>query len=111
MTTAIVTMLGFAMFLKMANGTTYSIVPFINKNNIGSVAGIVGAGGNVGGMLAGFLFKSATIGYSGAFVIIGLIVAAIGVLVLLTSFDKEKQLEGNTDEITSGLALQSVKAK
>jgi MFS transporter, NNP family, nitrate/nitrite transporter len=106
-TTAVVSMLGFAMFLKMANGTTYSIVPFINRSNVGSVAGIVGAGGNVGGMLAGFLFKSVTIGYTGAFLIIGLVVAAIGVLVLFTPFEKETVSE----EIPSDMVLQTAKTK
>ena len=83
---AIVSMLLFALFLKMANGTTYSIVPFINKEAIGSVAGIVGAGGNIGAMLVGFLFKSKNISYTQAFTYIGIGVAIIGLLVLITRF-------------------------
>src|SRR5690606_4358780 len=51
---AVVSMLIFALFLKMANGCTYGIVPFINKDNMGAVSGIVGAGGNMGAMLVGF---------------------------------------------------------
>ncbi len=93
LTVAIIAMLSFAFFLKMANGATYSIVPFINRSNVGSVAGIVGAGGNVGGMLAGFLFKSASIGYGGAFTIIGLVVASVGLLVLFTPFEKAVSIE------------------
>ena len=57
MTLAILSMVTFALFLKMANGTTYAITPFINTKNVGLVSGVVGAGGNVGGMLFGFLFK------------------------------------------------------
>ncbi len=83
---AIVSMLLFALFLKMANGSTYSIVPFINKEAIGSVAGIVGAGGNIGAMLVGFLFKSKNISYTQAFTYIGIGVAVIGLLVLVTRF-------------------------
>jgi MFS transporter, NNP family, nitrate/nitrite transporter len=83
---AIFSMLLFALFLKMANGTTYSIVPFVNKEAIGSVAGIVGAGGNIGAMLVGFLFKSKSISYTQAFTYIGVGVAVIGLLVLLTRF-------------------------
>ncbi len=83
---AIISMLLFALFLKMANGTTYSIVPFVNKEAIGSVAGIVGAGGNIGAMLVGFLFKSKNISYTQAFTYIGIGVAVIGLLVLLTRF-------------------------
>ncbi|MGI4741711.1 MAG: MFS transporter [Janthinobacterium lividum] len=80
---AIAAMLGFALFLKMANGCTYSIVPFVNKEAIGSVSGVVGAGGNLGAMLVGFLFKSSAITYSQAFLYIGFGVAVIGAVVLV----------------------------
>ncbi len=83
---AIITMLLFALFLKMANGCTYGIVPFINKDNIGSVSGIVGAGGNIGAMLVGFLFKSETLSYADAFRYIGIGVFLIGLTVLLVRF-------------------------
>ncbi len=83
---AIITMLLFALFLKMANGCTYGIVPFINKDNIGSVSGIVGAGGNIGAMLVGFLFKSETLSYADAFQYIGIGVLLIGFTVLLVRF-------------------------
>ena len=83
LTLAITAMMLFALFLKMANGCTYSIVPFVNKQAIGSVSGIVGAGGNIGAMLVGFLFKSNEISYSTAFLYIGLGVVVVGGLVLL----------------------------
>lgn len=86
---AIVAMLGFALFLKMANGATYGIVPFINQENVGLVSGIVGAGGNLGGMLFGFLFKSENISYEQAFTYIGYTVIATGCIVLLTRFSKQ----------------------
>ncbi|GAB3168092.1 NarK family nitrate/nitrite MFS transporter [Telluribacter humicola] len=86
---AVIAMLGFAMFLKMANGVTYAIVPFINRKAMGSVSGIVGAGGNVGAVLAGFLFKSSAITYAQAFMYIGVAVAVVGAIVALTRFDKE----------------------
>ncbi len=86
---AIAAMLLFAMFLKMANGTTYAIVPFVNKKAVGVVSGIVGAGGNVGGVLAGFLFKSESISYNQAFLYIGMAVAAVSVVVVLTRFEKQ----------------------
>ncbi|HKG06137.1 MAG TPA: MFS transporter [Pedobacter sp.] len=89
LTLAIICMLIFALFLKMANGSTYSIVPFINKKAIGSVSGIVGAGGNLGAMLAGFLFKSKSLTYADAFLYIGIAVAVIGLIVTLTPFHKE----------------------
>ncbi|WP_440132895.1 MFS transporter [Chitinophaga sancti] len=86
LTLAIISMLSFALFLKMANGATYGIVPFINEKNIGLVSGIVGAGGNLGGMLFGFLFKSESISYIQAFTYIGYIVIAVSLIVMLTRF-------------------------
>jgi NNP family nitrate/nitrite transporter-like MFS transporter len=97
LTLAIISMLLFALFLKMANGGTYSIVPFVNKDAIGSVAGIVGAGGNIGAMLVGFLFKSKNITYSQAFYYIGVGVAIVGLLVLLTHLLATKKVEAATE--------------
>ncbi len=96
---AIVSMLGFALFLKMANGATYGIVPFINEKNVGLISGIVGAGGNVGGMLFGFLFKSSSITYVEAFGYIGMIVIGVSVIILITRFT-------NPEERTEAAALQ-----
>ncbi|MCW3089869.1 MAG: narT [Ferruginibacter sp.] len=83
---AIVSMVTFALFLKMANGATYAITPFVNEKNVGMVSGIVGAGGNVGGMLFGFLFKSTTISYIQAFQYIGYAVIGVSLVVLITRF-------------------------
>jgi NNP family nitrate/nitrite transporter-like MFS transporter len=85
---AIVTMLLFALFLKMSNGATYAVVPFINKNAIGAVAGIVGAGGNVGAVLAGFLFKSETLSYRESLFIIGIVVMCVSVIALIIGLPK-----------------------
>ncbi|MCD8741238.1 MFS transporter [Mucilaginibacter roseus] len=88
---AISAMLTFALFLKMSNGATYGIVPFVNQKNVGLVSGIVGAGGNLGGMLFGFLFKSSTITYGEAFTYIGYTVVAVAVIVLITRFKREPE--------------------
>jgi MFS transporter, NNP family, nitrate/nitrite transporter len=95
---AIVSMLTFALFLKMANGTTYAIVPFVNEKNVGMVSGIVGAGGNVGGMLFGFLFKAENITYAQAFLYIGFIIMAISILVFATKFHAKRGLTAVAEE-------------
>lgn len=94
---AVVSMLIFALFLKMANGCTYGIVPFINKDNIGVVSGIVGAGGNIGAMLAGFLFKSENLTYADAFQYIGAGVVFIGLLVALTRFQPKPAIKNSIE--------------
>jgi NNP family nitrate/nitrite transporter-like MFS transporter len=54
---AIAAMLFFGLFTHMACGATYAVVPFVDKRALGGVAGIIGAGGNVGAVAAGFLMK------------------------------------------------------
>ena len=54
---AIAAMLVFGLFTHMACGATYALVPFIDRKALGGVAGIIGAGGNVGAVMAGFLMK------------------------------------------------------
>jgi MFS transporter, NNP family, nitrate/nitrite transporter len=97
---AVITMLAFAMFLKMANGVTYAIVPFVNRKAIGSVSGIVGAGGNVGAVLAGFLFKSSEITYSQAFVYIGVAIAFVAAIVALVNFEKARKVVSEPNPMT-----------
>jgi NNP family nitrate/nitrite transporter-like MFS transporter len=56
-TYAVIAMLVFGLFTHMACGATYALVPFIDNKALGGVAGIIGAGGNVGAVAAGFLMK------------------------------------------------------
>lgn len=81
---AILFMVSFALFLKMANGAVYGIVPFIDASNIGLISGVVGAGGNLGGMLFGFLFKSESITYAEAFTYIGVAVLFVAGILAVT---------------------------
>jgi NNP family nitrate/nitrite transporter-like MFS transporter len=54
---AIVAMLLFGICTRMSCRAANALVPFINREALGEVAGIVGAGGNVGAVAAGFLLK------------------------------------------------------
>ncbi len=56
---AVIAMTVFGLFTHMACGATYALVPLINRKALGGVAGIIGAGGNVGAVAAGFLMKGA----------------------------------------------------
>jgi len=73
---AVMAMLGFGLFTHMACGATYALVPFIDRKVLGGVTGIVGAGGNVGAVAAGFLLKHTgsvqhTFVLLGGFVVVG----------------------------------------
>jgi NNP family nitrate/nitrite transporter-like MFS transporter len=76
----------------MSEGATYSVVPFINKKALGAVAGVVGAGGNAGAVLAGFLFKG-MVDWSGAFLILGIVVTCSSVLAFFVRFSTKQEDE------------------
>ena len=54
---AVGTMLVFGLFTHMACGSLYALVPFIDRKVLGGVCGIIGAGGNIGGVAAGLLLR------------------------------------------------------
>jgi len=103
---AIAAMLLFALFLKMSNGATYSVVPFLNKRAVGVISGVVGAGGNVGAVMAGFLFKSSEISYQEGLFIIGVSVIVVSCAALLLSLSKNTAEEVLTSRFSSEPKLE-----
>ncbi|HEY7090137.1 MAG TPA: MFS transporter [Tepidisphaeraceae bacterium] len=89
---AIAVMVVFSLFVQMGCGATYAVVPFVNKRALGSVSGIVGAGGNAGAVAAGFLFKSA-LSWPTVLLLLGGLVAASAFLTLLVRFAPESESE------------------
>jgi len=53
---AIVCLICFSTFVQMSEGTSYGIVPYIDPPVTGMIAGIVGAGGNVGAVCWSFIW-------------------------------------------------------
>jgi NNP family nitrate/nitrite transporter-like MFS transporter len=85
-------MMLFGLFTHMACGATYSLVPFMNRKALGGVAGIIGAGGNVGAVAAGFLVKGAsTIDY--ALTLLGGLVVVSAACAALVRFSQEQKAE------------------
>lgn len=76
----------FGLLVCMACGVTYAIVPLVRPGAVGSASGIVGAGGNVGALLASFLFKWERLTGPNAFLILGVSVAVSAFFVLLLRF-------------------------
>ncbi|GAB5511380.1 MAG: MFS transporter [Hyphomicrobiales bacterium] len=89
---ALPALLVFSLFTQMAEGATYSVVPFINKKALGAVAGVVGAGGNAGAVLAGFLFKN-VIDWSEAFFILGIVVTLASFMAFFVRFSTRQEDE------------------
>ncbi len=94
---AIASMIVFSLFVQMSEGATYSVVPFINKKAVGAVSGIVGAGGNAGAVMAGFLFKAENISYPEALFILGIVVAGVSGLAMLVRFSAEDEREAQIE--------------
>merc|ERR1719499_1600638 len=53
---ALMVLICFSVFVQMSEGTSYGIVPFMNKQQLAIVSALVGAGGNLGAVIAGFGF-------------------------------------------------------
>jgi len=90
---AIPSLLIFSLFVQMSEGATFSVVPFISKKNLGSVSGIVGAGGNAGAVAAGFLFKMEVISWPTALFILGALVTAVSFLSFAVTFSEAAETE------------------
>lgn len=131
----------FSLTVQMAEGATFSVVPFINKKAIGSVSGIVGAGGNVGAFLAALLLKSqsavaektaiaanaglgvdvikaaqseaSSVAVSNGYFVIGFIVIFTGVVALAIKFSAEDEKVANADlKVTvDNLELKTIQVK
>jgi NNP family nitrate/nitrite transporter-like MFS transporter len=117
----VVLLIMFSLSVQMAEGATFSVVPFINKKAIGSVSGIVGAGGNVGAFLAAMLLKSksalaektaiaaneglgeevvkaaqsvaSSSAVSSGYLLIGFVVVVTGIIALTIKFSTEEEKE------------------
>ena len=87
---AVATVLCFGLLVCMACGVTYAVVPLIRPDAVGSVSGIVGAGGNFGAVLAALLFKSPRLSGADAFLILGVIVAVTASLAAVLSLSESR---------------------
>lgn len=78
---AITVMVFFSLFVQMAEGSTYGIVPYVNPSVTGSISGIVGAGGNVGAVCFSLGFRQ--LSYKAAFNLMGSVIIGSSILSVL----------------------------
>ena len=102
---AIPMMIVFSLFVQMSEGATYSVVPFINRRALGAVSGIVGAGGNMGAVAAGFLIRAEGISYSSALLILGVCVTVVSHMAFLVRFSPAQEKEAD-DEYAKAIATR-----
>jgi len=75
---AVIVLVLFSVCVQAAEGTSFGIVPYIKPPYTGSVTGIVGAGGNVGAVCYGLVFRE--LNYDISFKIMGCSIIASSVL-------------------------------
>lgn len=75
---AIFALIIFSLFVQGAEGSTFGIVPYLNPSVTGTVAGVVGAGGNMGAVLLSVLFRQ--LDYRVAFFYMGLATISVSFL-------------------------------
>lgn len=71
----------FSSFVQAAEGSSYGIVPYVDPPVTGSIAGIIGAGGNTGAVCFGLGFRN--LKYKQAFVLMGATIIASSALSLI----------------------------
>ncbi|WMJ73726.1 MFS transporter [Cytophagaceae bacterium ABcell3] len=110
---AILAMIVFSLFTQMAEGATFSVVPFVNRKAVGTIAGIVGAGGNAGAVLAGFLLKTESMTYQEGLLMLGVIVSVISFSCFLIRFSEsdEEAVRIEMKNIAKSLEAQKEQVK
>ncbi len=103
---AFIAMLVFGFFTHLACGATYSLTPFINSKAKGGVAGIIGAGGNVGAVLAGFLMKGSATTQQGLLTL-STLVAISSMCAIAIRFSQEHKSEERR-AYASALAMRNL---
>lgn len=94
---AVIVLVLFSLFVQSAEGTSYGIVPYVCPRFMGSVLGIVGAGGNVGAVCFGLGFRQ--LSYAQAFNIMGGSVIASAVLSVFISIKGHRGLLHGEDQV------------
>jgi len=82
----------FSIFVQGTEGSTYGIVPYVNRASPGAVAGIVGAGGPTGAVCFGLIFRQLPEDPEMAFRIMAGVVLASGVMCLFINIKGHRGL-------------------
>ncbi|CAG8636493.1 21381_t:CDS:2, partial [Dentiscutata erythropus] len=77
MTSAIVIMIFFSFFTQGGCGSSYGIAPYIDPPIYGTVAGLIGTGGTIGGIVFNSVFARYSTAIPQGFVITGIVVTCV----------------------------------
>jgi NNP family nitrate/nitrite transporter-like MFS transporter len=93
----------FGIFVQACTGSTYGIVPYVAPKFTGATSGIVGAGGNVGGLCWGFLFKG-VVNRRKSFQYLSIFVAVAALLSAGIQITGERTVWGKDDSVHGSTA-------
>ena len=107
---AVIVLVMFSLFVQAAEGALYGIVPYVDPSSMGSVTGIVGAGGNLGAVCFGMAFRN--LEYDKAFMIMGFTIIASSFLSVFIHIEGHAGLLSGEDQLmdkeTGEVALKRV---
>jgi NNP family nitrate/nitrite transporter-like MFS transporter len=86
----------FSSFVQAAEGSTYGIVPYVDPPSTGSIAGIVGAGGNTGAVCFGLCFRQLE-SITTAFNIMGFSIFGAAAATFLIAIKGHRSILGGSD--------------
>ena len=86
----------FSSFVQAAEGSTYGIVPYVDPPSTGSIAGIVGAGGNTGAVCFGLGFRQMA-KTKDAFYLMGFSILVSAFLTFLVMIKGHRNIIGGED--------------
>merc|ERR1712054_105855 len=82
-------MICFSLFVQMAEGLHYGIVPYISRPALGVCSGMVGAGGNMGAVIGSRYIVGAGKRTDLGFIHLGITILCTGLTMFLIYFPKE----------------------
>ena len=106
---AIFVMVIFSLFVQAAEGSSYGIVPYVDPPSTGSIAGIVGAGGNTGAVCFGLGFRQ--LDYKDAFMIMGFSILGSSLLSVFINIKGHSALFWGEDAVPPASSKSAAAAK
>ncbi|KAJ1562965.1 High-affinity nitrate transporter 2.1 [Cladochytrium tenue] len=109
---AIAVLILFSLLTEATCGSTYALVPFVDPHRRGTVSGLVGAGGNIGGAIFNVIFAACAANPSTGFLIMGSVVFASSISVLMLKIQGVWAWSAFSSlwDVTTGRLLRTLKA-
>jgi len=95
LTNSVIILVFFSYFTQACCGSVFGIVPFVDPTVVGAISGLVGAGGNIGGLIFSGVFKVYAYNTPYAFMVLGLTVMGVSLLTFFMKIEGRRLIELN----------------